>query len=160
MMNKIIGALVGVGLLVGTYFYVAHLQKQIVVKDGVIAQRDADIKRAGEVITEERNNSITAQKNAAEFAKRLKVVLDENDKRDKCIAAGNCVVRVYIKPKTCTVVPDTGSNAGSTESITAELGERSQRAYAILRRDIKIYNEMYNLCIIDLQSKSGPEVNF
>lgn len=117
-----------------------------------VKRQAADLKRADEILNEERAAVLKAQQDRTEYLAQIKEAEDETQKLRSCLADGTCGLRIRA---TCPTVPKTPGDTTGAEAVTARLDPAAERSYTALLSGIKKFQAMYALCIKDLESKSS-----
>lgn len=91
----------------------------------------------------ERKNSEKIAALSADYFKKLNEEKAENEKREKCISDGSCVVTVRVRvPATCPAAA--AQDAAGTQAAEAELDASARRAYYNLRGTAIELQAMYD----------------
>lgn len=126
------------------------LDLQVSSKVAIIEQREKDYNDLLDMYNKEIEISNRLHELQVSYEQKIREKDDEIKNLSDSVSNGS--KRLLVNAK-CPSVPKT-EGAEPTGGEPAELDEGSRQAYFDLRRNIMLYEEMYNLCIATLRSYS------
>lgn len=122
-----------IGLLWWRYDYITTQNERL---QSDLSAAKEKLEQSQAVITKERQNAAEVALRAQKFYEQEAKDNEELEKLRACYADNSCWPRVRIKTS-CPSVPGSTTNAGTSEEVTAELGEDAGRNILRLRAEIK-----------------------
>ena len=153
-MTKII-AVLGISLCASLYGLYWQVQQSGKLKSE-ISQYEQLVKAKDALLAKERQNAAEVALRAQEFYEQEARDNEELEKLRACHADKSCWPRVRIKTS-CPSVSGTAASTGTSEEITAELGEDAGRTALRLRAEIKETKRLIEGLQQELIARSHPD---
>ena len=130
---KYLAPVVLIGLLWWRYDYITTQNERL---QSDLSAANEQLEQSQSIIIKERQNAAEVALRAQKFYEQEAKDNEELEKLRACYADKSCWPRVRIKTS-CPSVPGSTTNAGTSEEVTAELGEDAGRNILRLRAEIK-----------------------
>ncbi len=126
--------------------------------ESALESKQEEIKNKDLLIAKERTMAAASALMSGAYQEQRRQSNEQIAELERCIADKSCVPRVRVLvEKACPGLPGAATNAGGTETTTAELGPDSQRAYIKLKSDIRLITDRYLWMQKELAARSDRD---
>jgi len=150
---KYLAPVVIVGLLWWRYDYITMQNEQL---QSDLSKANEQLEQSQAIIEKERQNAAEVALRAQKFYEQEAKDNEELEKLRACHADKSCWPRVRIKAS-CPAVSGANTSTGTSEEVTAELGEDAGRTALRLRAEIKETMRLVDGLQQELIARSAPD---